>query len=135
MANPPEVRKYLRTYGLTPPATETFEVQAQRCLRLLAMKTTNIEKFQYLVHLRATNVHLFYRLLSENIKVRLDSLSPPITGARKLTAATGTNSADIHPNCRRGLPTMARDLHAARGHVYFLFGPWQYQTDSRQLAA
>jgi malate dehydrogenase (oxaloacetate-decarboxylating)(NADP+) len=38
-------------------------------LRLLAMKPTPIEKFQYLVHLKATNVHLFYRLLSENIKV------------------------------------------------------------------
>lgn len=34
------------------------------------MKSTPIEKFQYLVHLKATNVHLFYRLLSENIKVR-----------------------------------------------------------------
>ena len=34
------------------------------------MKTTPIEKFQYLVHLKATNVHLFYRLLSQNIKVR-----------------------------------------------------------------
>lgn len=34
------------------------------------MKTTPIEKFQYLVHLKATNVHLFYRLLSEHIKVR-----------------------------------------------------------------
>jgi malate dehydrogenase (oxaloacetate-decarboxylating)(NADP+) len=33
------------------------------------MKTAPIEKFQYLVHLKATNVHLFYRLLSENIKV------------------------------------------------------------------
>jgi hypothetical protein len=39
-------------------------------LKLLAMKTTPIEKFQYLVHLKATNVHLFYRLLSQNIKVR-----------------------------------------------------------------
>lgn len=33
------------------------------------MKPTPLEKFQYLVHLKATNVHLFYRLLSENIKV------------------------------------------------------------------
>lgn len=33
------------------------------------MKPTPLEKFQYLVHLRATNVHLFYRLLGENIKV------------------------------------------------------------------
>lgn len=35
------------------------------------MKPTPIEKFQYLVHLKATNVHLFYRLLSENIKVMM----------------------------------------------------------------
>ena len=54
---------------MTPPAVESFDVQAQRCLRLLAMKTTPIEKFQYLVHLKASNVHLFYRLLSQNIKV------------------------------------------------------------------
>jgi hypothetical protein len=33
------------------------------------MKTAPIEKFQYLVHLKATNPHLFYRLLGENIKV------------------------------------------------------------------
>lgn len=36
------------------------------------MKPTPIEKFQYLTHLKATNVHLFYRLLSQNIKVRLN---------------------------------------------------------------
>jgi hypothetical protein len=43
-------------------------------LRLLAMKPTPIEKFQYLVHLKATNPHLFYRLLSQNIKVRITIL-------------------------------------------------------------
>jgi hypothetical protein len=31
LANPPEVRKYLGTYGLTPPAVEDYAVQAQRC--------------------------------------------------------------------------------------------------------
>lgn len=30
-ANSIEARKYLRTYGLTPPGVETFEKQAQRC--------------------------------------------------------------------------------------------------------
>ena len=34
------------------------------------MKQAPIEKFQYLVHLKATNPHLFYRLLGENIKVQ-----------------------------------------------------------------
>ena len=80
MANPPEVRKYLGTYGLTPPSVESYEVQAQRCLRLLAMKTTPIEKFQYLVHLRATNVHLFYRLLSENVKELTPLIYTPTVG-------------------------------------------------------
>lgn len=31
---PPEARRYLRTYGLTPPARETYEIQAQRCKTL-----------------------------------------------------------------------------------------------------
>ncbi|KAJ4303621.1 hypothetical protein N0V90_002521 [Kalmusia sp. IMI 367209] len=80
LANPPEARKYLGTYGLTPPAVESYEVQAQRCLRLLAMKPTPIEKFQYLVHLRATNVHLFYRLLSENVKELTPLIYTPTVG-------------------------------------------------------
>ena len=40
-------------------------------LGILEMKKTNIEKYQYLSVLRNTNVHLFYRLLSNNIKVCL----------------------------------------------------------------
>ncbi|KAH7091258.1 hypothetical protein FB567DRAFT_436171 [Paraphoma chrysanthemicola] len=79
-SNPSDVRKYLGTYGLTPPAIESFEVQSQRCLRLLAMKTTPIEKFQYLVHLKATNPHLFYRLLSQNIKELTPLIYTPTVG-------------------------------------------------------
>ena len=30
-ANPPYIRKYLRTYGLTPPRAESYEVQKTRC--------------------------------------------------------------------------------------------------------
>jgi malate dehydrogenase (oxaloacetate-decarboxylating)(NADP+) len=79
-AYPVEVRKYLRTYGLTPPAVESYETQAQRCLKLLELKPTPIEKFQYLTHLRATNVHLFYRLLSENIKELTPLIYTPTVG-------------------------------------------------------
>ena len=50
------------------------------------MKTTPIEKFQYLVHLKATNVHLFYRLLSQNIKVRRNA-----TTSRELATDTCRN--------------------------------------------
>ncbi|KAF2670761.1 hypothetical protein BT63DRAFT_432140 [Microthyrium microscopicum] len=79
-AYPPEVRKYLRTYGLTPPNTETFELQAQRCLKQLDRKSTDLEKYQYLTHLRATNVHLFYRLLSENVKDITPLIYTPTVG-------------------------------------------------------
>lgn len=39
-------------------------------LALLEKKATPIEKYQYLSVLRNTDVHLFYRLLAGNIKVR-----------------------------------------------------------------
>jgi len=44
------------------------------------MKPTPIEKFQYLVHLKATNVHLFYRLLSQNIKELTPLIYTPTVG-------------------------------------------------------
>ncbi|KAI9653821.1 MAG: hypothetical protein M1831_005688 [Alyxoria varia] len=60
---PHEVRKYLRTYGLTPPALMLIEG-----LKILRMKSSDLEKFRYLTVLKHTNVHLFYRLLAENVK-------------------------------------------------------------------
>lgn len=79
-------------------------------LRLLAMKSTPIEKFQYLTHLKATNVHLFYRLLSQNIKVRFVRRKPDEHFADNIT---GVDSPHLHPNRRRGLRKMARDLDTA----------------------
>ena len=38
-------------------------------LAILNSRKTPIEKYQYLSVLRTTNVNLFYRLVSENIKV------------------------------------------------------------------
>ncbi|EAT89864.2 hypothetical protein SNOG_03133 [Parastagonospora nodorum SN15] len=80
LSNNSDLRRQLGTYGLTPPAVETFEIQSQRCLRLLAMKPTPIEKFQYLVHLKATNPHLFYRVLSQNIKELTPLIYTPTVG-------------------------------------------------------
>jgi len=44
------------------------------------MKQAPIEKFQYLVHLKATNPHLFYRLLGENIKELTPLIYTPTVG-------------------------------------------------------
>jgi len=79
-ANKNEARRYLRTYGLAPPGVDSYENQMKRCLGLLEMKKTPIEKYQYLSVLRNTNVHLFYRLLSNNIKELTPLIYTPTVG-------------------------------------------------------
>lgn len=72
-ANPSYIRKYLRTYGLTPPRAESYETQKTRCLAQLGLKNTSIDKFLYLSTLRKNNVHLFYRLITDHLRVRQQS--------------------------------------------------------------
>lgn len=60
------VRKYLQTYGLTPPHPDTYEAQEKRCLQQLALKSNDLERFSYLANIRAHNVHLFYKLLIDH---------------------------------------------------------------------
>ncbi|BDD63126.1 hypothetical protein MPDQ_002353 [Monascus purpureus] len=79
-ANPAYIRKYLRTYGLTPPRRETYEVQKTRCLQQLALKTTDIDKFLYLSTLRKNNVHLFYRLVTDHLKELTPLIYTPVVG-------------------------------------------------------
>lgn len=79
-ANPPYIRKYLRTYGLTPPRAETYEVQKTRCLAQLALKQTAIDKFLYLSTLRKNNVHLFYRLVTDHLRELTPLIYTPVVG-------------------------------------------------------
>ena len=74
------VRKYLRTYGLTPPNVESYETQASRCLKQLAQKTTSIDQYLYLSNLRNTNVHLFYRLVVDHVKDLTPLIYTPVVG-------------------------------------------------------
>lgn len=74
------VRKYLRTYGLTPPNVESYETQASRCLKQLAEKTTSIDKYLYLSNLRSTNVHLFYRLVVDHVTDLTPLIYTPVVG-------------------------------------------------------
>ncbi|EIT78690.1 NADP-dependent malic enzyme MaeA [Aspergillus flavus] len=79
-ANPPYIRKYLRTYGLTPPRAESYEVQKTRCLAQLALKQTAIDKFLYLSTLRKNNVHLFYRLVTDHLRELTPLIYTPVVG-------------------------------------------------------
>ena len=74
------VRRYNRTYGLTPPAVESPDVQLARCLRQLASKEKSIEKYLYLSGLRNSNVHLFYRLVTQHIKDIAPLIYTPTVG-------------------------------------------------------
>lgn len=127
-SHPIETRKYLRTYGLTPPGVDSFEIQSKRCERyfewnrwtiltwsgmaILNSRKTDIEKYQYLSVLRNTNVHLFYRLLSDNIKVGHIRLR---YGSGQSDKQVGAHSFDLHTYCWRSLPEMVRAIHSARG--------------------
>ncbi|MCJ1316365.1 hypothetical protein MMC15_001686 [Xylographa vitiligo] len=73
-------RKYLKAYGLTPPAVESYENQAKRCLAQLQSKTTPIDKYLYLSGLRNANVHLFYRLAVDHMKKLTPLIYTPVVG-------------------------------------------------------
>ncbi|RMZ91467.1 hypothetical protein DV736_g1307, partial [Chaetothyriales sp. CBS 134916] len=73
-------RKYLQTYGLIPPRPETYEVQKKRCLAQLALKSTDLERFQYLSAIRHNNVHLFYRLLTDHFTELTPLVYTPVVG-------------------------------------------------------
>ncbi|KAI9769544.1 MAG: hypothetical protein M1840_004022 [Geoglossum simile] len=75
-----DVRRYLRTYGLIPPNTESYEIQAKRCLSQLELKTAPIEKYLYLSNLRNNNVHLFYRLVMDHMKDLTPLIYTPVVG-------------------------------------------------------
>lgn len=74
------VRKYLQTYGLTPPRIESYETQKARCLGQLALKTTDIDRFLYLSTLRKNNVHLFYRLMIDHLRELTPMIYTPVVG-------------------------------------------------------
>ena len=73
-------RKYLRSYGLIPPSVESYEIQARRCLKQLALKSTTIEKYSYLSQLRNSDVHLFYRLAVDHMKDIMPLVYTPVVG-------------------------------------------------------
>ncbi len=82
-------------------------------LKLLELKGTDIEKYQYLTHLRATNVHLFYRLLAENLKVRQRARP----GRARMPGLTiyvlGIDPHHLHSYRRRSLHKVVGTLHPA----------------------
>jgi malate dehydrogenase (oxaloacetate-decarboxylating)(NADP+) len=74
------VRRYLRTYGLIPPAIETYKTQEARCLKQLESKSVPIDKYLYLSKLRNSNPNLFYRLAVDHGKELFPLIYTPVVG-------------------------------------------------------
>jgi malate dehydrogenase (oxaloacetate-decarboxylating)(NADP+) len=78
-------RTSLGLEGLLPPAVETIELQAQRALRQLGKKTTDIERYIYLIQLLDANETVFYRVVMSDPARFLPVVYDPTVGEACLT--------------------------------------------------
>ncbi|KAF3926771.1 hypothetical protein ABW21_db0208371 [Orbilia brochopaga] len=76
----PQLRQNLHIRGLVPPVVETHDIQIKRCLKNIAEKKTEIDKYIYLSHLRNSNFNLFYRLLIDNMREITPLVYTPVVG-------------------------------------------------------
>ena len=75
-----EDRELYGLQGLLPPAHESIELQVRRCLFNLNKKTSNIEKYVYLMGVLERNQELFYRVLVENVTDMMPLVYTPTVG-------------------------------------------------------
>jgi malate dehydrogenase (oxaloacetate-decarboxylating)(NADP+) len=70
--------------GLLPPAVETMELQTQRMLRQLDHKTSDLERYLYLIQLLEHNETLFYRVVMADLARLLPITYDPTVGEARL---------------------------------------------------
>lgn len=126
---PLEVRKYLGTYGLTPPAVESFDTQAKRCTSQCGPQAHGDTKIPY--HRPPTARHEAQSSRKVPISHASQGYERPsfLSSAggkhqspfehellyeeeKTLTALLGLDTPHIHTNRRRGLRPLVRDIHA-----------------------
>jgi malate dehydrogenase (oxaloacetate-decarboxylating)(NADP+) len=73
-------RTFLSLEGLLPPSVETIDRQMQRALQQLGHKTTDIERYIYLIQLLDANETLFYRVVMSDPARFLPILYDPTVG-------------------------------------------------------
>ncbi|KAL8965979.1 MAG: hypothetical protein Q9183_003587 [Haloplaca sp. 2 TL-2023] len=74
------VRRFHRKHGLIPPVVEDQDVQLRRCIKQLARREKDMDKYLYLAGLRNNNTHLFYRLVTKHIKDIAPLIYTPTVG-------------------------------------------------------
>jgi malate dehydrogenase (oxaloacetate-decarboxylating)(NADP+) len=73
-------RDRLGLRGLLPPRASTQEVQVARVLENLRRKTSDIEKYIFLISLQERNENLFYRVVMENVEEMMPIIYTPTVG-------------------------------------------------------
>jgi len=75
-----EERREFGLLGLLPPHVSTFQNQLARRYENFLEKTSDLEKYIYLVSLQDRNETLFYRLLQEHISEMTPIIYTPVVG-------------------------------------------------------
>ncbi|KAI8989397.1 malic enzyme [Pilobolus umbonatus] len=81
-------RKLLGLNGILPPTIETLETQKNRALRLLRSKNNLLDKYILMAHLRTSNVHLFYKIVIEELEELAPIIYTPTVGTACLEYST-----------------------------------------------
>ncbi|HET6204181.1 MAG TPA: NAD-dependent malic enzyme [Planctomycetota bacterium] len=77
----PEERRRFDLEGLVPPVVSTIERQLARVHQNFRRKSSDIEKYVFLVALQDRNETLFYRLLLEHVEEMMPIVYTPTVGA------------------------------------------------------
>jgi malate dehydrogenase (oxaloacetate-decarboxylating)(NADP+) len=109
-------RDVFRLRGLLPPRVDTQAVQVQRTLGNLGRKTTDLERYIFLVALQDRNETLFYRVIVDNLSKLMPIIYTPTVGE----ACQEFGHIFRRP---RGLYISARD----RGHVREVLANWPHE--------
>jgi malate dehydrogenase (oxaloacetate-decarboxylating)(NADP+) len=68
-----EKRKALGLTGLLPFGVETLDTQRRRALKQVRSKSSMLEKYIFLAQLRSSNTRLFYKMIMEDLQVKMPS--------------------------------------------------------------
>src|ERR1700761_1914410 len=79
-STPIETRRRLGLSASIPPNVEDVAVQERRCLKQLASRQNDLDKFTYLSMLRISQPHLFYRMVLKHFTELTPLIYTPVVG-------------------------------------------------------